>query len=118
MKGQDPRSDHHVGCLTTTGPGNNQYVQVLKKVHTLGRDCFPMVPSQNNQNILSDEKHAHFSFFDEKDTNRMCQNPCIYVFSIIKVYIYIYNDLLQFLSLVLNVFIHKFIPSFIFFPLK
>ena len=49
-----------------------------------------MVPSQNNQNILSDEKHAHFSFFDEKDTNRMCQNPCIYVFSIIKVYIYIY----------------------------
>ena len=76
-----------------------------------------MVPSQNNQNILSDEKHAHFSFFDE-DTNWMCQNPCIYVFSIIKVYIYIYNDLLQFLSLVLNVFIHKFIPSFIFFPLK
>ena len=69
MKGQDPRSDHYVRCLTITGPGNNQYVQVLKKVHTLSRDWFPVVPSQNNQNILSNEKHAHFSFFVENNTN-------------------------------------------------
>ena len=69
MKGQVPRSDHYVRCLTATGTRSNQYVQVLKKVHILSRDWFPVVPSQNNQNSLSNAKHAHFPFFDENDTN-------------------------------------------------